>query len=103
MLDPESSSSTSKATHFITKRSGLLLSATILKAFCFLVFASFFLPPFSATVLEGGRSVLRSGGAFLLGLLLAGAFFVGEDIAAFLLAVIFGEEFAAFYIDIVVV
>ena len=53
--------------------------------------------------MEGGRSVLRFGGAFLLGLLLAGDFFVGEDIAALFLAVVFGGDFAAFPIAFVVV
>ena len=44
MLDPLSSSSTSKATHFITKGSGLLLSAINSNAFCLVDFCSFLLP-----------------------------------------------------------
>ena len=52
--------------------------------------------------MEGGRSILRSGGAFLLGFLVAGDFFVGKDLAAFFLTVVFGGEFAAFPIAFVV-
>ena len=81
----------------------MLFSATILKLFCFAVFNSFLLPPFEAAVLEGGCSVLRSGGDFLLGLLLAGAFFVGKYLADFPLAVVFDGDFDAFSISIVVV
>ena len=103
MLDPESSSSRSNATHFITKGSGFLFSATSSKDFRFSVFTRFFLSTFEADVFEGGISVLHSGGAFLLGLLLAGDLFFGEDLAGFFLAIVFGEGFAYFSIALVVV
>ena len=81
----------------------MLLSATSPKAFCFAVFTSFLLPNFEAAVLEGGLYFLHSGGAFLLGLLLSGHFFVGKYLADFFLAVVFGGEFDAFSIDLVFV
>ena len=46
--------------------------------------------------------MLRSGGAFLLGLLLAGDFF-GKDLGDFFLVVVLGGYFADFYIALVVV
>ena len=71
------------------------------KSLFFAVFTSFLLPPFEATVLDDGRSVLCFGVTFLLGLLLDKDVSIGEDLAAFPLAVVFGGELAAFPIALV--